>query len=67
MIQSQGIERTTIQLFILNNLMQKITSKTPYYFQKNCQEIITIFKVLDNPTIDLVDLDLFRPFASEVP
>ena len=79
-INSQGIEQTTTELFILkflwcsNNLMQK--SKTPsiheiihlkLFFKNFAQEIITIFKVIDNPTKGPVYLDVFRPFASEVP
>ena len=36
------------------------------YFQKICLEMLTIFKVLDNPLKGPVFLELFCPFASEV-
>ena len=64
-IQSQGLEQSeTLFLFwkilwFSNNLMQKMTSITHFiykishlevFFKKICLEILTIFKVLANPT-----------------
>ena len=37
-------------------MMQKMTSITPFIY-----EIVTIFKVLDNPTVSPVHFELFYP------
>ena len=65
----QGIKRTTTLLFILKVLWCRhvAKSKSPFenIFQNVCVEILTIFKVLEHPTIDPVHLKLFHPFVSE--
>ena len=51
-------------------MMQKMTSTTPSIYEivcllsillNFCFKILTIFKVLDNPTVGPVHFELFRP------